>query len=400
MGRVDEVDVGFTTLTIGDRYLNSSYSITWIFDHFASGTRLRELACQDLNFNYSERETVNLVGVDGRISEGLWRHVDQGPWTRGVGGQAWVDTEELGHTEVGDLGSAASNQQDIVAGEVAMDDVIGVEVIQSQGYVVAQGDLDMVGQRLLGSLEKTGEAFIHKFHQQHREARVRILGGPEVLDYVGVLHRVEEVALLLEPAPGRPHPGAAVLEEDGVQEFGCTGEQVAHGFTDGSVGPSAEGVSFKQSDVAKVKLVRLRLTVHGSPTVGNEPNKCEHHFIMHTHKTHSTCTYTCRYTRIHAYMYTHICTHRCPPTRTRLRTRIRQQVHIYTHTDLRIHTHTHTHTHNSFTHTHTPTHTHTQSLYSSPIPSSRGIGEGPGGTISYLTNVFSIAKFSYCPSAK
>ena len=110
MGGVNEVDVGFTTLTIGDWYLNSSNSITSIFDHFYSRTRVGELACQDLNFNYSERETVDLLGVDGRISEGLWRHVDHGPWARGVGGQAWVDTEELGHTEVGDLGSTAGNQ--------------------------------------------------------------------------------------------------------------------------------------------------------------------------------------------------------------------------------------------------------------------------------------------------
>ena len=202
MGGVDKVNVGFTTLAIGNRHRNSPYSITSIFNHFASGTGVRELARQDLNFNYSKRETVDLLGVDGRISESLWWHVDQGSWARGVGGQAWVDAEELGHTKVGDLGSAASNQQDIVAGEVAMDDVIGVEVIQSQGYVVAQGDLDMVGQRLLGSLEKTGEAFVHEFHQQHREARVRVLGVPEVLDYVGVLHCVEEVALLIKPAPG------------------------------------------------------------------------------------------------------------------------------------------------------------------------------------------------------
>ena len=133
---------------------------------------------------------------------------------------------------------------------------------------MAQGDLDLVGQRLLGSLKKTGEAFVHEFHEQHREARVRVLGGPEVLDYVGVLHGVEKVALLLEPAPGRPRPGAAALEEDGVQELGSTGEQVAHGFTDGSVGPGAKGVSLEQSDIAKAKLVRLRWAVHGSPAAG------------------------------------------------------------------------------------------------------------------------------------
>ena len=97
----------------------------------------------------------------------------------------------------------------------------------------------------MGLLEKMGEAFVHEFHQQHWEAGVRVLGGPEVLDYVGVFHGIEEVALLLEPAPGRPSPGAAVLEEDGVQQFGSTGEQVAHSFADGSVGSSAEGGSFE-----------------------------------------------------------------------------------------------------------------------------------------------------------
>ena len=111
------------------------------------------------------------------------------------------------------------------------------------------------------------EAFIHEFHQQHREARVRILGGPEVLDYVRVLHCIEKVALLIKSAPWRPSHEAAVLEEDGVQELGGTGEQVTHGFTDGSIGSGAERVSFEQSDVAKVELVWLRWAVHGSPAV-------------------------------------------------------------------------------------------------------------------------------------
>ena len=83
-----------------------------------------------------------------------------------------------------------------------------------------------------------------------------------------MFHGVEEVTLLFEPAPGRPSPGTAVLEENGVQEFGGTGEPVAHGFADGSVGSSAEGGSFEQLGIAKVELVRLRWMVHGSPAAG------------------------------------------------------------------------------------------------------------------------------------
>ena len=45
-----------------------------------------------------------------------------------------------------------------------MDYTVRVEVIESQGYVVAEVDLNMVGEWLLGPLEEVGKAFVHELH--------------------------------------------------------------------------------------------------------------------------------------------------------------------------------------------------------------------------------------------
>ena len=136
-----------------------------------------------------------------------------------------VDTnaKKFGHTEVGDLGSTAGNQQDVVAGEVTVDDIIGVEVIEGEGYVMAEVDLDVVGEWQLGSFEEVGEAFVHELHQKRWEFRVGILDGPKVLNYVWVFHCAKKVALLLELSPG-VIPRLTELDKKGMQEFGSTRE--------------------------------------------------------------------------------------------------------------------------------------------------------------------------------
>lgn len=42
-----------------------------------------------------------------------------------------------------------------------MNDAMRVKICKGQGYIVTQVDLKVVGQRLLGMLEETREAFIH-----------------------------------------------------------------------------------------------------------------------------------------------------------------------------------------------------------------------------------------------
>ena len=104
-----------------------------------------------------------------------------------------------------------------------MEEIIGVEVIEGQGYIMAEVDLDVVGKWPLGSLEEVSKTFVHEFHQKCWQFRVGVLDGPKVLNYVWVFHCAKEVALLLELSPG-VIPWLTELNEKGVQEFGSTWE--------------------------------------------------------------------------------------------------------------------------------------------------------------------------------
>ena len=66
--------------------------------------------------------------------------------------------------QVGYFGSHITNQQHIVAGEISVDDAIGVEKWESEGDVMADVDLDVVGDWLWGAFQKVGQAIIHQLH--------------------------------------------------------------------------------------------------------------------------------------------------------------------------------------------------------------------------------------------
>ena len=67
-----------------------------------------------------------------------------------------------------------------------MDESIGVEVDQSQCYVQADVELNVVGQWSWGSLQECSETFITKFHEENRQSGVRVIVGSQVLDNIGV----------------------------------------------------------------------------------------------------------------------------------------------------------------------------------------------------------------------
>ena len=67
-----------------------------------------------------------------------------------------------------------------------MDETIGVEVDQSQCYVVTDVQLNVVGQWSWGSLQECSEAFVANFHEENGQSRVGVVAGSQVLDYVGV----------------------------------------------------------------------------------------------------------------------------------------------------------------------------------------------------------------------
>ncbi len=103
-----------------------------------------------------------------------------------------------------------------------MDDSVSVEVVQGQGCVMGEVDLQVVGQRLLGVLKEVSEAFVHELHEEGREARLAVRARAQVLHYIGVPDTTEELALLLEALLNASCPRVPVLKEDWVEELGCT----------------------------------------------------------------------------------------------------------------------------------------------------------------------------------
>ena len=103
-----------------------------------------------------------------------------------------------------------------------MNDAIQVEEGNSEGNVVADVHLHVVGQRLLRLLQKVSEGVVHHLHQQNGQARLSILRYAQIdlLHYVGVSDLAEEATLLFEPCP---IPGVVRVHQDGVEEFGRTG---------------------------------------------------------------------------------------------------------------------------------------------------------------------------------
>ena len=73
-----------------------------------------------------------------------------------------IHVKKFCHSKISDLCSVSStNHKDIVTGEVAMYDVIGVEVGKGQGDIVAEVHLYMVREWLLGSLQEFCQILIH-----------------------------------------------------------------------------------------------------------------------------------------------------------------------------------------------------------------------------------------------
>ena len=71
-----------------------------------------------------------------------------------------IDRSKLRHSKVSDLGSSPSDHEDVVPCQVSVDGTIGVEVDQSQCYVVADVELNMIGQWCQGAFQEYRQIFI------------------------------------------------------------------------------------------------------------------------------------------------------------------------------------------------------------------------------------------------
>ena len=69
-----------------------------------------------------------------------------------------------------------------------------------------------------------------------------------------VANTTQEFAFLLESLGDLAGSRVVELEEDGVEEFGCTGELITLGLADCSVGASTQGVRFEELDILVSKM--------------------------------------------------------------------------------------------------------------------------------------------------
>ena len=178
-------------------------AILWIVDSLARWPGSGKLSCQHLNSQYPIREAIQLVCVRGSVHLRLWGHVGCTPGHLGEAGHVLVTSHQLAHAKVCDLGLPLLGQEDIVAGEVTVDDVIGVEVGKGQRHVVAEIDLGVEGKgRGGGSLFQQGsEAGVQQFHEKDRVPGAFFVGA-EVLDDVGVFDGAKYLALVVKALNG------------------------------------------------------------------------------------------------------------------------------------------------------------------------------------------------------
>ena len=126
------------------------------------------------------RECVELVGVARFGTQSLWRHEH---WCARAPGEltaahARVGFHNLGHAEIGHLDLAASIDENVVAGEVSMDDLVGVQVGEGLRNVVCDAHLHVVGERVRRALQEAREALLHQLHEENGSAVSGVLYHP------------------------------------------------------------------------------------------------------------------------------------------------------------------------------------------------------------------------------
>ena len=158
------------------------------------------------------REHVEHVGVARFGTQSLWRHEHFCARAPGelIVGHMRIGFHYLGHAEVGHLGLAASIEENVVAGEVSVEDVFGVQVVEGQRDVVRDAHLHVVGERGPRALQEAREALFHQLHEEDGSAVAGVLRHPQERHDAGMLQVSQDAALLVE-ASGR-FSGVEIME--------------------------------------------------------------------------------------------------------------------------------------------------------------------------------------------
>ena len=188
------------------------------------------------------RERVELVGVARVGTQSLWRHEH---WRARALGDLTADHAKVGfhypgHAEVGHLGLAAGIQQNVVAGEVSVEDVVGVQVSEGQRDVMCDVHLHVIGERGRRAFQETRKGLFHQLHEEDGSAISGILHHPQELHDAGMLQVSQDTALLVEACSKIGGARVVSFEENVVQNFGSAGQVVQRGSDDVAIGACPE----------------------------------------------------------------------------------------------------------------------------------------------------------------
>ena len=173
-------------------------------------------------------------------------------WALGIltAGHVRVGFHHLGHPEVGYLGLAAGIQQNVVTGEVSVENVVFVQVGEGQRDVVRDAHLHVVEKRGLRAFQEAREALFHQLHKENGSAIAGVLDHPQELHDAGMLQVSQDAALVVEESGKVGGAGIVGSEENGVQDFGGAGQVVQRGFDDAAIGASSVHVHFLIAELA------------------------------------------------------------------------------------------------------------------------------------------------------
>ena len=188
------------------------------------------------------RERVELVGIARFGTKSLWRHEHWCAWALGdlTAGHTRVGFHHLGHAKVGHLDLAASIDENVVAGEVSVEDVVGVQVGEGQRDVVRDAHLHVVGESGWRALQEAREALFHQLHEEDGSAVAGVLHHCQELHDAGMLQVSQDAAFLVEASGKVGGAGIIGSEKNGVQDFGGAGQVIQLGSDNASVGACPE----------------------------------------------------------------------------------------------------------------------------------------------------------------
>ena len=144
-----------------------------------------------------------------------------------------------------------------------MNETVGVQVDKGQCYVVADVQLNVVGQWSRGSLQEPAKALVTQFHQKNRQAGLGVAVGGKVLHDVGVPGQAKKATLLFKPFQIGRCSRVTQVEQCGVHDLGSTGEAITLGPTDSSIRARAQRLRLVQLDSVVPKLNLLLPLSHG-----------------------------------------------------------------------------------------------------------------------------------------